>query len=131
MFPADQASVHDENGVTPLLLALQAPLSPQFEPLISVLLEWNPRAVRCRDSDGRFLPVARALKSRKPFAIISALLDLYPESLQEVDVDGFHMFELAAVHSPDLDTVYTILRGWPEPFLRLRDPACSEPAQRK
>lgn len=104
------------------------------EPVISILLDCNPRAARIADREGR-LPLAHALRTGKSWPAVHKLLSEYPQALECRDrISGMHMFQLAAAADLDLengydassshpsiiapatriDTVYTMVRGLPQ-----------------
>jgi hypothetical protein len=85
------------------------------ESIVSMLLEWSPRSVVYGDSEGR-LPLAHALLAGKSWKVVRQLIQACPRALVSRDSAsrGLYMFQLAAMKSPELDTVYTITRSLPE-----------------
>jgi ankyrin repeat protein len=85
------------------------------ESVVSMLLEWSPRSVVHVDSDGR-LPLAHALVAGKSWKVVRQLIQACQRALVSRDSasGGLFMFQLAAMKSPELDTVYTITRSLPE-----------------
>jgi ankyrin repeat protein len=85
------------------------------ESIVSMLLEWSPRSVVHVDSYGR-LPLAHALLAGKSWKVVRQLIQACPRALVSRDSasGGLFMFQLAAMKSPELDTVYTITRSLPE-----------------
>jgi ankyrin repeat protein len=117
----------DHNGFTPLLLATRAPtLLPSLPHIeqnaacltlqnaVLVLLAWDAQAAATPDAVGGSLPLAHALVTDKPGKVIQQLIRDYPESLHHFDESSsLFMFQVAAVHSSELDTVYKLLRQSP------------------
>jgi hypothetical protein len=88
--------------------------SESEESVIDVLLTWSPRSIIYADRDGR-VPLAHAIVSGKSLRSIRRLIAACPRALECRDLPSrFYMFQLAAMHSPDLDTVYTMVRSLPE-----------------
>jgi hypothetical protein len=82
--------------------------------VVENLLTWNEEAVSQVDLSGR-LPLAHALESGQPWAVVSLLIEAYPGALQVFDVvSGLYMFQLASVDkSTALDISYSMLRRLP------------------
>lgn len=80
---------------------------------LSVLLEWSPRSALVPDQSGR-LPLNVAISSGRSWNVVRQLLAAYPRSLINQDRHGFSMFHHAAMFSPELTTVYSLLRSLPE-----------------
>lgn len=84
------------------------------ESVVDVLLEWSPISATYADKEGR-LPLAVALRSGRSWKTIRRLISGCPRALEYRDVpSGFFMYQIAAVHSPDLDTVFSIVRSLPQ-----------------
>jgi hypothetical protein len=85
------------------------------ESVISILLEWNPLAIVYGDSKGT-MPLAHALLAGKSWQVVRRLIQACPRALESRDRSsgGLFMFQLAAMMSPDIDTVFTIARSLPE-----------------
>jgi ankyrin repeat protein len=83
--------------------------------VVSMLLEWKPLSVIHVDSDGR-LPLTHALLAGKSWKVVRQLIQACPRALVSRDSasGGLYMFQLAAMKSPELDTVYNITRSFPE-----------------
>ena len=81
--------------------------------VIAILLQWDETAAQIPDSQGWF-PLAHAIRSDKAAHEINMLLAAHPDALDHRVTfhDGAHypMFFLAALHSQDLDVVYSITR---------------------
>jgi Ankyrin repeats (3 copies) len=81
--------------------------------VIEILLQWCPKSASYRDRRGR-TPLSHALLSGKSWDHIRGLIAECPRLLEERDaVTGQYMYELAAAHSPDLGTVYSVVRSLP------------------
>ena len=83
--------------------------------VIEILLEWSPRSAFLPDVKQQRLPLAHALASGKSWnSTIRHLIAASPRALERMDPPSqMHMFQLAAMHAPELDTVYTIVRSLP------------------
>jgi ankyrin repeat protein len=83
--------------------------------VVSMLLEWNPHSIVYGDSDGR-LPLAHALLAGKSWKVVRQLIQACPRAVESRDSSsgGLFMFQLAAMKSPELETVYTLSRSLPE-----------------
>jgi ankyrin repeat protein len=92
--------------------------SKQKDSVIDILLRWSPRSIICEDVQGR-LPLAHALVSGHSWHTVRSIIAACPRALEVRDrATGLYMCQLSSIHSPDLDTVYTIVRSHPH-FLRL------------
>lgn len=138
LFP-NQGLVYDVQGMTPLLYActtteLVEPnewneiedgfreqlkitkflsASPQ-ETSAEVLLRWEPRALTYPDTKSGRLPLASAIVSGMSWKSLKSLITFSP-SLECLDQPtGFSMVQLAAMNSPDLETIYTLATGAPD-----------------
>lgn len=82
--------------------------------LLSVV-HWNPRAARCADADGR-LPLTLALMSNKTWDDgLQHLIWAAPQALETRDpVTRMYPFQLAALYVDDIDTVYRLVRSFPQ-----------------
>lgn len=85
------------------------------ESVVEVLLEWSQRSALQADAVGRW-PLTHALLSGMGWKTsIAKLITACPRALEVQDpVTGLYNFQLAAMCSPQLDTVYTIVRSLPE-----------------
>ena len=119
-----QMDVGDANFLHQVLNASQ--VSSQEEPdnedatihqqsVVEILLEWSPKSALQRDSRGR-LPLTVALMNGLGWeASISRLIAACPRALESRDpVSGLYNFQLAAMCSPQLDTVYSLVRSLPD-----------------
>ena len=82
--------------------------------VLDIILEWNPKAVTVRDSQGR-LPITNALVTGQRWEMIRALMDAYPISIEEIDpVTRFSHSQVAAMYSNDIDSIFALIRAMPE-----------------
>jgi len=80
------------------------------ESIIEILLQWNRRSAGYIDHQGRF-PLAHALVSGKSFHSVQSLMAAYPRAVTCRDKPtGLYSFQLAAMHSSDLNTIYSVTR---------------------
>ena len=94
--------------------------------VIEVLLEWSPRSAFLPDKSSQRLPLAHALVSGQSWNDIGHLIAACPRALESSDpVTRMHMFQLAALHAPQLDSVYSIVRSLPV-LLRLATKGADE-----
>jgi hypothetical protein len=90
------------------------------ETVVEILLEWSPRSIYYVNRQGR-LPLAQALVSGRSWNSVRHLIAACPRVLEIRDKPtGLYMFQLAAMDSPDLDTIYTIVRSTHELLLMAR-----------
>lgn len=130
-------SDEDGNGLPNLGdLALQNDIgdasdSTESESALNIVLECNPQAASFADHEGR-LPLAHALTSRKRWNCgVKQLIEACPRGLECRDMKThLHMFQLAAIHSPELETVYYMVRGLPE-LLAFRETCVDQQGPRK
>jgi ankyrin repeat protein len=81
--------------------------------VVQILLEWSPKSVLVRDAQGR-LPLTSALAAGQCFETVRTLIAAYPAALSESDpVTRLGHMEVAALHSPDLSSVYALIRALP------------------
>ena len=82
---------------------------------IDQLVRCDPRSVRMACPKGR-LPLTHALERGKCWADgIRALVSAAPQALESRDVEtGFYPFQLAAVHCNDTETIFHLLRSFPQ-----------------
>lgn len=94
--------------------AAQAHPENHFKTAVEVLLEWSPRSAYYVDKQGR-LPLAHALMSGKSWESVQSVITACPRAVKCRDRStGLYMFQLAAMHAPDLETIYAITRTTPE-----------------
>lgn len=99
------------------------------ESVLNIILDCNPKAASYGDGEGR-LPLAHAISTGKCWnAGVKQLIDACPRALECRDMSTrLHMFQLAAIHSPELDTVYSMVRSLPE-LLAFRDGHAAQEVQ--
>jgi hypothetical protein len=118
-FDDEPTNDDDDGSVLPNIedLALQSDVGEETEPesVLSIVLDCSPKAASCADIEGR-LPLAHAVSTGKRWnGGIKQLIDACPRALESRDMTThLHMFQLAAIHSPELDTVYYMDRSLPE-----------------
>ena len=89
------------------------------ETIIEILLQWNRQSAGYIDHQGRF-PLAHALVSGKSFPSVRSLMAAYPRAVTCRDKPtGLYLFQLAAMHSSDLDTIYSVTRMSSEQLVTL------------
>jgi len=82
--------------------------------IVELLLRWEPRAITYPDAKYGRLPLACAIVSGMSWKSLKYLVTFFP-SLDCLDQPtGFSMLQLAAIHSPDLETIYTLATGAPD-----------------
>jgi Ankyrin repeats (many copies) len=94
---------------------------------VDILLEWSPRSACIADEHSQRLPLAHALLSGQSWKTIRSLIAVFPRAINTRDPptsgggndngggsSGLHMFQLAAMASPDLDSIYLIVRSLPQ-----------------
>jgi hypothetical protein len=82
--------------------------------VVEILLEWSPRSASIPDRKNGRLPLGHALVSGKSWIVIRHLMAACPSALESIDPEtGMYMFQLAAMHAPELDSVYSIVRSFP------------------
>lgn len=137
----EQSLKYNKQGMTPLLLASKALVMEEpaqandemdegqmsiFERLenesvqeneevLDIILNWDKMAASYADACGR-LPLAHAIISDKPLdGGVRELIKACPRALEVRDIPSrFYPFQLAAIHSSEIDTVYTVVRSLPE-----------------
>ncbi|KAL7557145.1 hypothetical protein ACA910_002427 [Epithemia clementina (nom. ined.)] len=82
--------------------------------VVDLLLEWSPRSALVTDLEGR-LPLTYALLNGLDWqSSVAKLIAAYPRALECLDPQtGLYNFQLAAMCSPQLDTVYSLVRSLP------------------
>lgn len=138
---SEQSLKYNKQGMTPLLLASKAfvmeePLQTndemdegqmstletlenmplkENEQVLDIILRWDKKAASYADAEGR-LPLAHAIISDKPLdGGVRELIKACPRALEVRDIPSrFYPFQLAAIHSSEIDTVYTVVRSLPE-----------------
>jgi ankyrin repeat protein len=99
--------------------------------VVEILLEWSPKSACVADEHSQRLPLAHALLSGHSWKTIRSLIAVFPRAINTRDPSaaatgaknggvcsdgsgGLYMFQLAAMASPDLDSVYLIVRSLPQ-----------------
>lgn len=83
--------------------------------LLLLMLHWNPQAARYADKNGR-LPLIHALLHKKTWIDgVQYLVWAAPQVLETRDpVSHLYPFQLAAAENCDLDTIYHLVRSFPQ-----------------
>jgi hypothetical protein len=102
---------------------------------VDILLEWSPRSACIKDEYSQRLPLAHALLSGQSWRTVMSLIAAFPRDINTRDPlcaknsgdnsgCGLYMFQLAAMSSPDLDSVYMIVRSLPQLLMETRRRSC-------
>ena len=82
--------------------------------VLEILLEWSPKSVTLRDTQGR-LPLTNALIAGQGWESIRQLMKACPITIEENDpVTGFSHAQLAAMYSNDVNSIFALVRALPE-----------------
>ena len=113
--PAETTALHvgDSDFIEHVVKNAQ-PDEHDSEAAVDILLEWSPRSIVKVDRAGR-MPLTHALLSGRSWKVILKLIAACPRALEQRDATtGFYMFQIAAMHCDDLDTIFTTVRGLPQ-----------------
>ena len=108
------SGTRDRFGNLPLHYAVQNH-HLDIERTIPTLLDRFPAAAGCPDAQGR-LPLVVALKHGCTWSkVVGKLLELYPAAVSIPDKEsGLDPFQLAVVHGKDIETMFLLLKAYPQ-----------------